>query len=185
MTIIPDLLWYIQAGKDKGINGRCPFATVESCPRYYQSLSLLGEAGSTKIEPHPVEVACPKCEQKTTVPVDTFPGSNVLAVCPSCNQSFRVIRTVDGHDIRDMQAAKTPALKSTPQMSEEVIEQVRASLPRQPWPVGTHKIVAATLHLPPRVVIRAINELIRRRVCNPQVDGIMYVPSTSTDTKDK
>jgi hypothetical protein len=52
MTIIPDLLWYIQAGKDKGITGRCPFATVESCPRYYQSLSLLGEAGSTKIAPH-------------------------------------------------------------------------------------------------------------------------------------
>ncbi len=51
MKIIPDLLWYNQVGKDKGVIGRCPFATVESCPRYYQSLSLLGEAGSTKI-PH-------------------------------------------------------------------------------------------------------------------------------------
>jgi hypothetical protein len=29
---------------------RCPFATVESCPRFYQSLSLLGSAGSTAIE---------------------------------------------------------------------------------------------------------------------------------------
>ncbi len=28
---------------------RCPLATVEACPRYYRSLSLLGEAGSTKI----------------------------------------------------------------------------------------------------------------------------------------
>lgn len=52
MAIIPDLPWYNQVAKDKGINGRCPFATVESCPRYYQSLSLLGEAGSTKIPPN-------------------------------------------------------------------------------------------------------------------------------------
>lgn len=29
---------------------RCPFATVESCPRFYQSLSLLGSAGSTAID---------------------------------------------------------------------------------------------------------------------------------------
>jgi hypothetical protein len=33
------------------VTPRCPFATVERCPRYYQSLSLLGEAGSTKIPP--------------------------------------------------------------------------------------------------------------------------------------
>jgi len=52
VTIIPDLYRYSQIGKEKGITGRCPFATVESCPRYYQSLSLLGEAGSTKIAPH-------------------------------------------------------------------------------------------------------------------------------------
>ena len=52
MTIIPNLDWYIQIDNEKGITGRCPFATVESCPRYYQSLSLLGEAGSTKIAPH-------------------------------------------------------------------------------------------------------------------------------------
>jgi len=51
MTTNPDLLWYNQSSKDKGLTGRCPFATVESCPRYYQSLSLLGDAGSTKIAP--------------------------------------------------------------------------------------------------------------------------------------
>jgi hypothetical protein len=54
VTIIPDLYWYNQAGREKGITGRCPFATVESCPRYYQSLSLLGEVGSTNIAPHEV-----------------------------------------------------------------------------------------------------------------------------------
>jgi len=52
LTIIPDLYWYNQTGKEKGVTDRCPFATVESCPRYYQSLSLLGEVGSTNIALH-------------------------------------------------------------------------------------------------------------------------------------
>jgi hypothetical protein len=50
-TIIPDLKWYISISHQKGGQPRCPFATVWSCPRFYQSLALLGEAGSTKIDP--------------------------------------------------------------------------------------------------------------------------------------
>ncbi len=49
MPTIPDLRWYADISEKRGIAIRCPFATVEACPRYYQSLSLLGEAGSTKI----------------------------------------------------------------------------------------------------------------------------------------
>lgn len=49
MPVIPDLKWYASASEKKGVPVRCPFATVEACPRYYQSLSLLGSAGSTKI----------------------------------------------------------------------------------------------------------------------------------------
>jgi hypothetical protein len=49
-TIIPDLNWYISISHQKGGPPRCPFATVWSCPRFYQSLALLGEAGSTKID---------------------------------------------------------------------------------------------------------------------------------------
>ena len=50
-TPIPDLRWYIEISRERGASPRCPFATSERCPRYFQSLSLLGEAGSTKIEP--------------------------------------------------------------------------------------------------------------------------------------
>ena len=35
--------------RSRGVGVRCPFATVEACPRFYQSLSLLGGAGFTKI----------------------------------------------------------------------------------------------------------------------------------------
>lgn len=49
MTEIPNREWYAGFSRERGVAFRCPFATVESCPRFYQSLSLLGEAGSTKI----------------------------------------------------------------------------------------------------------------------------------------
>lgn len=49
MTEIPDREWYSKLSQERNVPFRCPFASVESCPRYYQSLSLLGAAGSTKI----------------------------------------------------------------------------------------------------------------------------------------
>jgi hypothetical protein len=49
MEPTPDLKWYTEIGAGRGAHGRCPYATVETCPRFYQSLSLLGEVGSTKI----------------------------------------------------------------------------------------------------------------------------------------
>lgn len=52
IQMIPDLHWCAQISNERGVPVRCPFATVESCPRYYQSLSLLGQAGSTKITPN-------------------------------------------------------------------------------------------------------------------------------------
>jgi hypothetical protein len=47
----PDFAWYADISSRHSLSPRCPFASVERCPRYYQSLSLLGEAGFTKIAP--------------------------------------------------------------------------------------------------------------------------------------
>lgn len=44
------LEWYKGISLDYKVPPRCPFASVHRCPRFYQSLSLLGEAGSTKID---------------------------------------------------------------------------------------------------------------------------------------
>lgn len=49
MREIPDFQWCTDKSTASSVAIRCPYATVESCPRYYQSLSLLGKAGSTKI----------------------------------------------------------------------------------------------------------------------------------------
>lgn len=47
----PNLKWYTGISSEKHVRPRCPYASVRRCPRFYQSLSLLGGAGSTKIEP--------------------------------------------------------------------------------------------------------------------------------------
>lgn len=50
--LIPNLEWYTSISKDKEVQPRCPFATTDQCPRFYQSLSLLGDVGvSTPIQP--------------------------------------------------------------------------------------------------------------------------------------
>src|SRR3990172_6319417 len=46
---VPDMAWSAAISANLGGAVGCPFATVEARPRYYQSLSLLGQAGSTKI----------------------------------------------------------------------------------------------------------------------------------------
>ncbi len=50
-VIAPDLDWYKKKSLDQEVNIRCPFTYVEACPRYYQSLPLMGEARAIKIEP--------------------------------------------------------------------------------------------------------------------------------------
>lgn len=50
-TVQPDLAWYRSESEQRRLpTPRCPFASVHRCPRYYQSLSLLGRAGSTAID---------------------------------------------------------------------------------------------------------------------------------------
>ena len=43
-TETPDIEWYLRISAERGVTPRCPFASVECCPRYYQSLSALGRA---------------------------------------------------------------------------------------------------------------------------------------------
>jgi hypothetical protein len=49
--VIPDLEWFLNKSAKLNQLPRCPFASVEECPRYYQSLSLLVKYGNTSIHP--------------------------------------------------------------------------------------------------------------------------------------
>jgi len=48
--IHPNIKWYDSTSQEKALLPRCPFAAVSRCPRYYESLSLLGDSGiATKV----------------------------------------------------------------------------------------------------------------------------------------
>ena len=42
--IYPDLAWYSAISERRHFAGRCPHATVQRCPRYFNSLALLSDA---------------------------------------------------------------------------------------------------------------------------------------------
>jgi hypothetical protein len=45
--IYPDLAWYSAISERKGLPGRCPHANIHRCPRYFESVALLSDAGIT------------------------------------------------------------------------------------------------------------------------------------------
>lgn len=45
MNTNPDSKWYTRESERLGVALRCPFANVTRCPRFYQSIALLGEVG--------------------------------------------------------------------------------------------------------------------------------------------
>lgn len=51
MSYIADKNWYQGISESKGLSLRCPFATADRCPRYYQSLSLFSKTGGTSLSP--------------------------------------------------------------------------------------------------------------------------------------
>lgn len=92
MAMIPNLDWYLSISTQQQLSPRCPYATVYRCPRYYQSLSLLGEAGSTGIAPAEDNRLKDQWEQTGVWPVTaehatsiSGPGSEVkhyMRFCP-------------------------------------------------------------------------------------------------------
>ncbi len=122
---------------------------------------------------------CPHCGAQNTVPLDNFPGSNVIASCSSCNHSFRLMRTHDGIEVIAVHPATTPSSAAKVVVSEETLEKVRFAMPKQPWPTGAHHAVAEKLGLQPSEVRRAVSELIRRGAFHHQIDGVVYVPERS------
>lgn len=47
----PDLAWYSAQSERKRLPGRCPYASLHRCPRYFESAALLSDAGTTSPMP--------------------------------------------------------------------------------------------------------------------------------------
>ena len=51
MQINPDKNWYKSISEKKALPTRCPYASVERCPRYFQSVALHEATGGTALDP--------------------------------------------------------------------------------------------------------------------------------------
>jgi hypothetical protein len=52
MTSIPNKDWYFSLSLQKNLSPRCPYANIDKCPHYYESISLFGDVGiATALQP--------------------------------------------------------------------------------------------------------------------------------------
>jgi hypothetical protein len=49
MEVEPNMEWYLSISRERDVAPRCPFATVDRCPRYWDSLSMLQHIGHTSV----------------------------------------------------------------------------------------------------------------------------------------
>jgi hypothetical protein len=143
-------------------------------------VSQYTQAGGFSLVPRgqePVAATCPHCTTTSEILLDNLPGSSAIASCPSCSKSFRLSRSHAGVEITAVNSATAVSGGSVAAaLTEQVIETVRQALPPQPWPTGTHLIIAKDHQLQASQVRRAMSELIKRGVCHHQVDGVIYEP---------
>lgn len=132
------------------------------------------------------KLSCPSCGATVEIELDQVPGTSMNVDCSSCSAKLRVVRVSDGLRITKIGQPSVSAEQTiAPKLDEQLIESVRVQLPKQPWPKGTHKMIADKLKLKQGLVYSAINELIRRGVFNPQINGKLYVPAQPPTEKDQ
>jgi hypothetical protein len=146
----------------------CPACGEKYTARWHTDKGFVLEPNVLKEE----NIGCPACENLFQAQVPSLVYSTVQTTCPKCNAILKITRNT-----KDIKAKRTSAPKSAvayPELSEEIIQEVQKAMPPQPWPKGTHKNVIETLGTSREVFNRAVQELIRRGVFHPQVDGKIY-----------
>lgn len=175
-TICPNCsapILYQQRPRDNSYKSiRCKQCDAKLVSRFVNGEFLLQTR--TPLE---VSIVCPSCSEPGIAHLDPMPGSAVQVQCASCDTRLRVFRTPTTIGVRAIQAAPTPVHP----INEELLDRVKEAMPPQPWPKGTTKRVAADLELPTKVASKAVQELIRRGIFQPQIDGQLYAKEESTE----
>ncbi|MHC4457497.1 MAG: hypothetical protein ACYS0I_10480 [Planctomycetota bacterium] len=96
-SIIPDLAWCRKISRFLGEPTRCPFARVELCPRYYQSVSLLDGVGHDDIPPKKDRKLKRKWEKSDLWPMTGERATSVSGT-PGLLQSFSNLCPEAGYD---------------------------------------------------------------------------------------
>jgi predicted RNA-binding Zn-ribbon protein involved in translation (DUF1610 family) len=162
------ILQYRQKSKTKNVIGtECPKCGARLCSRELDGDFIL--APRTLVDD---SVTCPSCAQKLGVKMDPVPGSVLDVDCLNCNASLRVSRGRTGLRSRVRNQVKAPTPPAA--LGEEFLGKVAELMGPQPWAKGQSLAVARALDASPGLAGRATQELIRRGVFKPQIDGKLY-----------
>ena len=121
-------------------------------------------------------ITCPECETKCKCSLSNLPGSAIEITCDNCKSNLQISRTIKKVNVK--RKGPVPARRISERINED-LERVRTLLPEQPWPKGVHKVVAEKSGLSTERVQGAIQELIKRGVFKPQIDGKLFVPEAT------
>ena len=155
-------------------SGGCKPIQCSACSAKFISISNEGGFALEDRESKKELVKCPECTFENEILLDNSPGAFLKCKCSKCSNFFNISRNPKSRELI-IRNTKETILK---QLNADTIESIRKELPAQPWPKGTHFAVAQKLGLPPKLVTRATDELIKKGVFVPQVDGVLYAPIT-------
>jgi len=162
------ILQYRQKSKAKNVKGmQCTKCGARLCSREADGDFILSPR--TLVDDN---VTCPSCGQRLGIKMDPVPGSVLDIDCLHCKVALRVSRGHTG--LRSRLRGQAKAGNPPMPLGEEFLGRVADLMGTQPWAKGQSQIVAGTLDVSPRLVGRATQELIRRGVFKPQIDGKLY-----------
>lgn len=123
--------------------------------------------------------ACAYCSVVTPVLLDNVSPAQSSFRCGACGQVSVAHRTLDGILVKAPPERQPPPASIT---DEHLLDRVLMLLPRQPWPTGVHRDIAAKLDVTPTLVGKVIQELIKQGRVHHQIDGIVI--ATGPDSVD-
>ncbi|RZV14515.1 abortive phage resistance protein [Aliarcobacter butzleri] len=96
-----------------------------------------------------------------------------LALCKEAATKFNIKNINILERINEFQA-KGPSKNKKVEVSLELVSQINALLPNQPWKPGVHKSIIKEVKCTNNEYFSAVNKLIEDGLRNKQVDGVVY-----------
>lgn len=172
-----NLLAYQQRPKLNGYKSmKCPSCNAQLISFYNQQQGFYLEHRTDLTE----SITCPECETTCMCSLNNLPTSAIDLTCDNCKSDLRISRTIKKVNVKRKKV--TTAKKVSAKVKDKDLQTVKTLLPKQPWQKGVHKMVAEKSGLSNSTVHRAIQELIKKGVFKPQVDGKLFVPEITVST---
>jgi len=125
-------------------------------------------------KPIPETLVCPTCGKSQVHGIDPLHGTLNIYECCECHSQIRAVRSKKGINQKAVQVVAPASPGKPAELSEDMLERIREGMGQQPWPKGRSHEVRMDLGLSRFSIDCGIEELIRRGIFVPQVDGVLY-----------